>query len=266
MPTHWAFYFQGSGLPLSVSGPRSGSMCRVHIAMQELQAIAMMLHRMAFHLSGKVVALHLDNSTSKAYLCNQGGTVSPFLCRLACWILSLTNKHGIALIPAYIPTHLNVEANYLSWDQMLLELHLLPQVVQAAFHLWDLPEVDLLASSHSTQCQHYYILEFPLCLRALGVECLQPSLDISGKLHVSSSCISSSGSVQSSCTRCQRSTQMFDSGGTMLDGGSLVHHSPQHVGRHSSVMPHHKRSCHGCLSRPGAQGSAISAFNPLAAQ
>ena len=54
-------------------------MCRAHIALQEFQAIAMILHRMAFHLSGKVVALHLDNSTAKAYLCSHGGTVSPFL-------------------------------------------------------------------------------------------------------------------------------------------------------------------------------------------
>ena len=94
-----------------------------------------MLRRMAFHLSGKVVALHLDNSTAKAYLCNQGGTVSPFLSRLACWILSLTDKHGITLLPAYIPTHLKAEADFLSQDQMLLEWHLLPQVAQAAFHL-----------------------------------------------------------------------------------------------------------------------------------
>ena len=65
-PTHWAFYFQGSGLPLSVNIPWSGSMCRAHNALQELQAIAMMLCRMAFHLSGKVVALHLNNSTAKA--------------------------------------------------------------------------------------------------------------------------------------------------------------------------------------------------------
>ena len=150
MPTQWAFYFQESGLPLSVSGPWSGSMCRAHIALQELQAVAMMLCRMTFHLSGKVVALHLDNSTSKAYPCSQGGTVSPFLSMLACQILSLTNKHGITLIPAYIPSHLNVKANYLSQDQMLPEWHLLPQVPQAAFHLWDLPEVDLLASSYCT--------------------------------------------------------------------------------------------------------------------
>ena len=158
-PTHWAFYFQGSGLPLSVNGAWSGSLTRAHIALQELQAVVIMLHRMAFCLSGKVVDLHLDNSTVKVYLCNQGGTVSPFLSRLACQILSLTNKHGITLLPAYIPTHLNVEADYLSQDWLLLEWHLLPQVAQTAFHLWGLPEVDLLASSHSAQCQQYFTLE-----------------------------------------------------------------------------------------------------------
>ena len=128
-----------------------------------------MLCRMAFCISGKVVALHLDNSTAKAYLCNQGGTVSPFLSRLVCQILSLTNRHGITLLPAYIPTHLSVEANYLSLDQLLLMWHLLPQVAQAAFCLLGLPEVDQLASSHSTQCQHYFTLETPLPLGALGL-------------------------------------------------------------------------------------------------
>ena len=78
MPTHRAFYFQGSILPLSVSGSWSGSMCMAHISLQELQAFAMMLCRMAFYLSGKVVALYLDNGISKAYLCYQGGTVSSF--------------------------------------------------------------------------------------------------------------------------------------------------------------------------------------------
>ena len=168
-PTHWAFYSQGSGLALSVSGSWSGSLSRDHIALQELQVVAIMLCWMVFCLSGKVVALHLDNSTGKAYLCNQGGTVSPFLSRLACWILNLTDKHGITLLPAYILTHLNVEAYYLSCDWLLLEWHLLHQVAQAAFHLWGLPEVDLLASSHSTQCQHYFTLETPLPLGALGL-------------------------------------------------------------------------------------------------
>ena len=149
---------------------------------------------MAFCLSGKVVALHLDNSTAKAYLCNQGGTVSPFLSRQACCILSLTDKHGITLLPAYTPTHLNVKADYLSQDWLLPEWHLLPQVAQVAFCLWGLPEVDLLASSCSTQCQHYFTLETPLPLGSLGWMLLA-SLDFSGKLYVSSSSSGPSCSV-----------------------------------------------------------------------
>ena len=122
-----------------------------------------------FCLSGKVVALHLDNSTAQAYLFNQESTVSPFLSRHACQILSPTDKHSITLIPAYILTHLNVEADYLSWDQLLPEWHLLPEMAQAAFCLWSLPEVDLLASSPPTQCQNYYTLETLLSLGALGL-------------------------------------------------------------------------------------------------
>ena len=124
-----------SGLPLSVGRSWSGSMCRAHVASQELHAVSMMLDRMAFYLCGKVVAFHLDNSTSKAYLCNQGDILSPFLSRLACQILSLTGKHSITLIPAYIPTHLNVESDYLSWGWLLPQWHLLSQMAQVAFPL-----------------------------------------------------------------------------------------------------------------------------------
>ena len=96
------------------------------IVFQEHQAITMILHRIVS--TYKVVALHLDNSTAKAYLCNQGGTVSPFLSRLACWVLSLTDRHGITLIPAKIPTHLTVRPIIFPGGQMLPECHLLPQV------------------------------------------------------------------------------------------------------------------------------------------
>ena len=100
----------------------------------------------------------------------------------------------------------------------------------------------------------------------LGVECLQPSLDFSGKLCVSSSGSGPSCSVQVSGGTCQWSTQTFDSGGSMLDGGCLASHHSQHVGRCTLAVSHDKRSHYGCFSRPGVQGSAISAFNPLAAQ
>ena len=47
-------------------------------------------------------------------------------------------------------------------------------------------------------------------------------MDISGRLHVFFSCISSSDSVQVSGRTCQRSTWTIDSGGTILDGSSLA--------------------------------------------
>ena len=77
-PTHWVFYYQGAVSPLSISDSWSGSMCRVHIALQEPQAVALMLHQMALHLTDKVVASYLDNSTVKVYLHNQCDTVSLF--------------------------------------------------------------------------------------------------------------------------------------------------------------------------------------------
>ena len=100
-------------------------MCQVYIAMHELQAVLFMLCKMAFQLSGMAITLHLDNSSAKAYFCTQGGTVHLFLSRLACYILNLTSRHGITLFPMYIPTPVNMEANYLSQRRLFTEWHLL---------------------------------------------------------------------------------------------------------------------------------------------
>ena len=62
-----------------------------------------------------------------------------------------------------------------------------------------------------------------------------------------------------------KSIHTSHSSGTMLDGGYLASHNSHHAGRHSPLVSHH-RSYHKCFGRPGAQGSAIAAFNPLAAQ
>ena len=62
-----------------MSGLWSGFMCSIHITLEDLQAVALMLCTMGFQLSGKVVALKLDKSTAKMYLCNQGDTGSLFI-------------------------------------------------------------------------------------------------------------------------------------------------------------------------------------------
>ena len=74
-----------------------------------------MLCKMTFCLSSKVAAIHVDNGTAKAYLCNQGGTACLCLSRLAHCILHLANKYGSIFILAYIPTCLSVEAAIFSW-------------------------------------------------------------------------------------------------------------------------------------------------------
>ena len=66
LPYHFTFYFQGSGLPLVFCSTWSSSVHDIHVALEKLQAGAQMLHRMAFHLSDNVVALHQDDSTAKA--------------------------------------------------------------------------------------------------------------------------------------------------------------------------------------------------------
>ena len=79
MPHFWAFYLQSLWVPVSSCGIWSGSLHKMHIALQELQAVALMLHKMALWQSSWVVALHLDTNTAKAYLCSQGGAASLFL-------------------------------------------------------------------------------------------------------------------------------------------------------------------------------------------
>ena len=192
--------------------------------------------------------------------------MSPFLSRLACWILSLTNKHGITLtssIHSYPPQcggRFSVPGSDASGvvpsssggSGSFSPLGPSRGGPPGIFSFYSMPTLFHFGNSTASG--------------GLGAECLQPSLEISGKLCVSSSGSGPSCSVQVSSRTCQWSTQTFTSGGSMLDGGSLASHSYQHAGRCSSVVPSSKRSHHGCFGRPGAQGSAISAFNLLAAQ
>ena len=96
----------------------------------------------------------------------------------------------------------------------------------------------------------------------LGIEHFQPPLDISCELCASSSRFSSPGSIQVPGRMSERSFRLHI---LVYGGGFLASHRSQHVGRQSSSVSHHK-DCHGCLNQLGAQGFAITAFNPLAAQ
>ena len=58
-----------------------------------------------------------------------------FLCGLACGILNLADNHGITLIQAYIHTHFNVKANFLSRRKFFLGWHLHLHIAEVVFQL-----------------------------------------------------------------------------------------------------------------------------------
>ena len=103
-----------------------------------------------------------NNSDAKAYLCNQGGSATLLLSRLACHILNLADKHGITLYSS-IHTYPSQCGNWLSLPWWV-DSHVAPASshIQAAFHHWGQPEIDLLTCSHTNQCQHFCTLESSL--------------------------------------------------------------------------------------------------------
>ena len=88
----------------------------VHMSLQELQAVALMLPRMAFCLSGKVVALYLDNITAKPYFYNHVGMV-PLFFRVACHVMNHTDKPFITPFLSYLSISMWKPTIYCEEDQ-----------------------------------------------------------------------------------------------------------------------------------------------------
>ena len=101
---------------------------------------------------------------------------------------------------------------------------------------------------------------------SLGVESFNHPRAFRCNLSVSSSCIASPCSVKALGRTCHMSIHTSYSHGTLFHGGSLASLSFQHVGSHCSLPSYHNKSYHGYFSGLSAQGSAITTFNPLAAQ
>ena len=201
-----------------------------------------------------MVALHLDISTAKAYLCNQGSTSSLTLSRLVCHILNLADKHVITLITAYIPTNINVKADYLSWARLVQEWHLFLEQVKQHFALGSTGGWSFCILMYILMSTVLHFGKSTSC-GSLGVECFQPSLEISGESCISSFCISLPSPVHISGRTCHRSMQTWYSHATLMDVGLLASNSPTDLLEDIlHCCPVIKKSFHGFFSGPGDQG------------
>lgn len=85
-----------------------------HINMLELSAVFVAVKHWAHQFRGQTVAVHCDNRTAISYILKEGGTKSISLMGWAKWLLSLVDRWGIVLRPAYLPGMANLKADPLS--------------------------------------------------------------------------------------------------------------------------------------------------------
>ena len=214
------FYFQGSELPLSFSRTWSDSMHKAYTALQE-QVVALMLCRMAFYCLTRwlpclwtirlLKCIYVIKVYSFSFMTILPHTESR---QQACYY-SMSSMHSFkSHCGSWLPMRGKVSS------RMVSSLH-----TKVVFQLWGEPEVVFLPSSCSNQCQCQYNLRECLTSGNLEVEHFQPVLDISGELHISSSCITFPSSVYVAGRTCHRSIRTYNSNCTLLNGSFLVSHS-----------------------------------------
>ena len=106
------------------------------------------------------ILLKVDNMTALSYIVKMGGTGSATLIEGAKSLWSFLGSKGTTLIAEYIPTKLNVAADFQSRnveDSSEWKLH--PKVFRAVCQIMGQPEVDLFASRTSHQLNPYMSLK-----------------------------------------------------------------------------------------------------------
>lgn len=129
---------------------------RDHINVLELRAIFLALSEWAPVLRGVTVAIHCDNKTAVSYILKEGGTRSHSLMMWARCLLTLVDRWGIQLRPAYLPGMANLEADALSRGKKVEEWSILPGIAKTLFRVWGRPRVDLFASHLNAVVPSYF--------------------------------------------------------------------------------------------------------------
>ena len=129
--------------------------------------------------------------------------------------------HGSNHIPAYLPTHINVDADYLSQGRLVPEWHLLPHIVCSISMLGSDGGGSVIIFKYKSISGLLHLGKIPLPLGALGMNAFNHTRTFGWVM-----CLFllhwSPRFVQISCRTCQRSTQTSHSSGTLLGDASWI--------------------------------------------
>ena len=140
-----------------IGGPWLPNEAQNHINVLEFKAVFLALQSFSGLVLKKTVLIQTDNKVVMAYINKMGGTKSDQLVNIARQVWDWCIQRGITLTAEYIPTDLNVEADwesrhfsdYSSWK-------LNPSIFQSIMQIFGNCNVDLFADRTNYQLKRYF--------------------------------------------------------------------------------------------------------------
>jgi hypothetical protein len=98
----------------------------------------------------------IDNTTALSHIRKEGGLKTRVLLEWAEKILLLAHQRHLRILPAFIPSEENLQADAASRFQSLPDWHLSPDVFLQIVACKGLPQIDLFASRQSAQTSRFF--------------------------------------------------------------------------------------------------------------
>jgi hypothetical protein len=93
----------------------------------------------------------IDNMAALAYIRKEGGLRGRPLLEAAKRILLLAHQRQLRILPAFIPSEENVQADAASRFQLVSDWHLAPNIFHLISSLWGQPQIYLFTSRQFAQ-------------------------------------------------------------------------------------------------------------------
>ena len=148
----WGGHFQGQNF----QGLWKEEDKLLHINVLEMRAIREVLQLIELQ-QGEAILIATDNTTVVSYINRMGGTRSWSLWKETKELFNIAVKNNLTLKARHIPGRLNVIADQLSREGLILltEWSLHQEVADALFEKWGQPNLDLFATRYNNKCRTY---------------------------------------------------------------------------------------------------------------